>query len=93
MRQLQKQRKQKQRKQKHRMDCSAAVFKLLPDCPLLWAQYFLEIQSVLHSGRTTYCRFRSAPICRFRSVPRLKAVTSLNRSPFTLSIYQAHPTV
>jgi hypothetical protein len=61
------------------MTGSAAVSKLLPDCPLLWAQYFREIQSVLLSWRTAYCRFRSAPTCRFCSVPRLKAVTSLNR--------------
>jgi hypothetical protein len=53
----QKQRKQKQRKQKRHPDCSAMAFKLLPDCPLRWAQYFITLQSVLHVMRAPLLPF------------------------------------
>jgi hypothetical protein len=43
-------------KQKDGPDKSASVFKILPDCPLRWAQYLSLLQSVRHWDRaTSYC--------------------------------------
>ena len=49
------------KKQKNHPDKSAVVFKLLPDCPLRWAQYLSPLQSVLHGDRAACYCFWSTP--------------------------------